>query len=243
MAAGRKGDYGIDAPAVPILFAVFVVAGVAAAVVGARLGIPAVVTAGAITATICAVSGACFVYATRIGKHVMWQRLLDELALGGDEVVLDVGCGRGAVLVQAAARVPRGKAIGIDIWQARDQSGNAEAVTRRNAELEGVSARVELVTADMRAIPLPDASVDVVVSSLAIHNIRSADERGKALGEIVRVLRPGGRFVVVDISHSHAYADELARRGMTAARRGLGPRMWYGGPHFAAGAVVGRKPA
>ncbi len=157
--------------------------------------------------------------------------------------MLDVGCGRGAVLLAAAERVPRGKAIGVDIWARRDQSGNAESVTRRNAELEGVSDRVELVSCDMRALRLPDASVDVAVSSLAIHNIAAADERAKAIAEIVRVLRPGGRFVIADIKFVRDYAAELQRLGASVATRRLGPRLWFGGPFMATSAAIGSMPA
>ena len=54
---------------------------------------------------------------------------LDELGLRGDERVLDIGCGRGAVLIAVAHRLPRGRAAGADIWQLRDQTGNSRAAT------------------------------------------------------------------------------------------------------------------
>jgi len=133
-----------------------------------------------------------FVYTTRAGKFAVWAELLDRLDLQGDERLLDVGCGRGAVLLMAARRLPRGRAVGVDVWSAKDQSGNAEQVTRRNADLEGVADRVELHTADMRQLPFEDGSFDVVVSSLAIHNISGAGERARALREAARVLKQGG---------------------------------------------------
>ncbi|HYB82030.1 MAG TPA: SAM-dependent methyltransferase, partial [Mycobacterium sp.] len=55
---------------------------------------------------------AWYVYATRWGKFVAWDRVLDDLRLQGDETLLDLGCGRGAVLLAAAKRLPRGRAIG-----------------------------------------------------------------------------------------------------------------------------------
>jgi ubiquinone/menaquinone biosynthesis C-methylase UbiE len=95
----------------------------------------------------------------------------------GDERVLDMGCGRGAVLTAVARRLTTGRVTGADIWSRLDQSGNARDVALRNASLEGVSDRVAIETGDMRALPFPDATFDLVVSSLAIHNIRSNAER------------------------------------------------------------------
>src|SRR6266487_3801412 len=80
-----------------------------------------------------------------------------------------------------------------------DQSGNSAEATRRNAIAEGVADRVELLTADMTALPFEDNSFDVVVSSLAIHNIPGRAGREKALTEAVRVLRPGGRLLIADV--------------------------------------------
>ncbi len=88
----------------------------------------------------------------------------------GDETVLDLGCGRGAVLLAAAKRLPHGRAIGVDLWRA-DQTDNSREATLANAAVEDVADRIELRTADMTALPSADDSVDVVVSSLAMHNI------------------------------------------------------------------------
>jgi SAM-dependent methyltransferase len=114
-----------------------------------------------------AVAGSCagYLYSTGPGKRSVWAEILSELGLRGDEHVLDVGCGRGAVLILAAHRVPRGKAVGVDIWRARDQNGNSRAATERNADLEGVGDRVEVIDADARELPFPTATFDLVVSS------------------------------------------------------------------------------
>src|SRR5262245_18890978 len=81
-----------------------------------------------------------FFYTTRRGKFIEWKRILDDLHLRGDERVLDVGCGRGAVLTAVASRLTSsGRALGVDVWNAMDQLGNAQDVTLRNAALEGVS--------------------------------------------------------------------------------------------------------
>ena len=182
-----------------------------------------------------------YVYATRTGKFRAWNDILDGLRLRGDETVLDMGCGRGAVLLAAAQRLPRGRAIGVDVWQA-DQTGNSEQATLANAALERVLDRVELHTADMTALPLDDASVDVVVSSLAIHNSPTRDGRRRALDEAIRVLKPGGRLAIADLWETERHAEYLRELGWHPRRRNLGYRMWYGGPWCATRLVTATKP-
>jgi arsenite methyltransferase len=71
----------------------------------------------------------------------------------------------------------------------------------------------------MRMLPFVDASFDAVVSSLAIHNLPGTAERAKALREIVRVLKPGGRVALQDIAHTAQYARVLRTCGLRAVRR------------------------
>ncbi|GAA2638589.1 class I SAM-dependent methyltransferase [Paractinoplanes durhamensis] len=172
---------------------------------------------------------ATYAYTTRAGKFRVWSELLTGLRLHGDEELLDLGCGRGAVLLAAARLLPQGHATGIDRWQA-DQTGNSADATHRNARREGVADRVRLFTGDIRSLPFDDDSFDVIVSSLVIHNIHDADDRRAAIDESVRVLRPGGRLLIADLAHTDDYLARLQHHGLTAGRRNLGPRMWWTGP-------------
>jgi ubiquinone/menaquinone biosynthesis C-methylase UbiE len=166
-----------------------------------------------------------YLYTTLRGKFMVWAELLDQLNLRGDERILDLGCGRGAVLLMAAQRLTTGRAVGVDLWRSVDQSGNSAEATRRNAIAEGVADRVELHTADMTALPLEDNSFDLVVSNFAIHNIRGRAGREKAISEAARVLRPGGRLMIVDVRGTRQYQAKLASLGMKdVARRRLGWR-------------------
>ena len=186
---------------------------------------------------------AWYVYATRWGKFVVWDRVLDNLRLQGDETLLDLGCGRGAVLLAAAKRLPRGRAIGVDLWRA-DQTENSQQATLTNAALENVADRIEVHTADMTALPLADDSVDVIVSSLAIHNIPTHAGRRQALDQAVRVLRPGARLAIADLWETRQHAAHLRELGWrNVKRRNLGWRMWYGGPWFSTRLVTATKPA
>jgi arsenite methyltransferase len=147
-----------------------------------------------------------------------------------------MGCGRGAVLTAVARRLSSdlmatGRVTGVDIWSKKDQSGNAREVTLRNASLEEVSDRVQIDTGDMRALPYPDATFDLVVSSLAIHNIRSNGDRKRAVVEGFRVLKPGGRIVIADIRTTAMYEETLRALGAAnVERRRLGWRFWWGNP-------------
>jgi ubiquinone/menaquinone biosynthesis C-methylase UbiE len=83
----------------------------------------------------------------------------------------------------------------------------------------------------MRALPHPDATFDLVVSSLAIHNIRSNADRKLAIVEGFRVLKPGGRIVIADIRATAIYEEALQALGASnVGRRRLGWRFWWGNP-------------
>jgi SAM-dependent methyltransferase len=106
-----------------------------------------------------------------------------------------------------------------------------------------VADRVELHTGDMTALPFEDNSFDVVVSSLAIHNIRGRAGWEKAIDEAVRVLRPGGRLMTAHIRATRQHHAHLAKIGMSdVARRRLGWRFWWGGPWAPTRLVTARKP-
>ncbi len=173
-------------------------------------------------------AASCFLMAlwmlwdSRIGKMRNRETLLDTIRWKGTERVLDVGCGRGLMLVGAAKRLTTGTASGIDLWQAEDLSGNRPEATLDNAEAEGVHERVDVQTADMRKIPFPDATFDVVVSCSAIHNIYDAPGRGQAIAEIARVLKPGGAAIIDDIRHGREYARSFEANGCSAQSIGSG---------------------
>src|SRR5262249_40161414 len=81
--------------------------------------------------------------------------------------------------------------------------------TLDNARIEHATNRVGVLTADARDLPFQDRTFDVVVSSLALHNISRKEGRERAIREIVRVLKPGGRLALLDIRRVREYASVL----------------------------------
>lgn len=187
------------------------------------------------------------IWYSRIQKLRDRDRLLDLLPWSGAERVLDVGCGRGLMLIGAAQRLRTGRAIGIDLWKQSDQANNSADATRANAALESVADRIEVLTADMRKLPFPAAHFDVVVSNWTIHNLKALPDRQAALAEIVRVLRPGGRLLINDIVNQREYAAALEWLGLQdlrchnhVLRDAVFKAISFGS--FAPAAVTARKP-
>ena len=144
--------------------------------------------------------------------------LLDSLPWRGNERVLDVGCGRGLWLISAAKHLTNGEAVGVDIWDARLQSGNSPERALQNARIEGVAGIVELCHAKAQSLPFGDETFDTVLSSYVIHHVPKP-EQGTALREMVRVLRPGGTIAMLEgNSETKAYATAFRELGMSDTR-------------------------
>lgn len=239
-----KPDYGVDAPAVlRNLFLFGSVCLFAAGVIHGPIQIGSVVfklrSMFLWTGVALLAEGFLYLLYVKVGKLHHRDYILRLHTWRGDEQVLDVGCGRGLLLIGAAKRLgATGHATGIDIWSTVDMGGNAMAATQKNIDLEAVAERCSLVSVGAQEMPFEDASFDVIVSNLCLHNIYDKATRQKALSEIVRVLKPGGQALISDYKRTSEYAQHLRNAGFEVKKkRG---NVWATFPPLAA--VVARKP-
>src|SRR6195256_1751602 len=127
--------------------------------------------------------------------------MLAQLAPG--QVVLDLGSGAGLDVLLSAKRVgPGGRAYGVDMTDEMLELANA------NMRKAGVS-NATFLKGSIESVPLPDASVDVVISNCVIN---LAEDKGAVIKEAFRVLRPGGLFAVADMVELESLAPALKKR-------------------------------
>lgn len=225
--AATKPDYGIDAPAVMrnfflggalcLLIAIFAPnpLHLGSVLLNSRsLYWPAGFLIG---------EGLLFLLYVKVGKFRHRDFMLNMHTWRGNENVLDVGCGRGLLLAGAAKRIAAlsgtGHATGIDVWSNVDMGGNSAAATQHNLDLEGVSSYCTLVSQAAQEMSFPDASFDVVVSNLCLHNIYDRHTRLLALQQVIRVLKPGGIALISDYKLTGEYTDEFRKAGLAVEKK------------------------
>jgi ubiquinone/menaquinone biosynthesis C-methylase UbiE len=146
-----------------------------------------------------------------VAQGVRAQPLLDAAALRSDDRALDIGCGPGIAVELASSLLTRGRVVGIDPSDAMLDEAHTRAHGADNVVLERATAE---------SVPCDDASIDVAWALNSLHHWR---DRAAGLAEVRRVLRPGGRFVVVeqvpherhalDAATTTALVDELTAAG------------------------------
>jgi len=209
--------YGIDGPA--FAWGFFVAAGVLTAfglwfstqTQGWPVGIGVVLL---ITALVPLVLGSTMLSYAIIGKQRLRDHLLRQRAWRGDETGLDIGAGRGLMAIGMAKRAPQGRIIALDLWSAKDLTGNTPEGLKENCAIENVG-NVEIVTGDASKLDLPDASIDVVASVFCLHNIEPEAARIDACREIARVLRPDGVALIADFPSAAPYVETFRAAGLT----------------------------
>jgi SAM-dependent methyltransferase len=233
----QRVNYGVDAPA--LVVGLIVAGSIAALIAALALAWPNLAplcVGAAVIAALLLGYAAVMLRASLVDKKRVRDRLVASLALSPDERVLDAGCGRGLALIGCAKALTTGKAVGVDLWS-RDLSDNRPEGTLANAAAEGVADQVEVETGDITRLRFSDASFDAIISMTVIHNIPSRDGRDRALRELVRVLKPGGRIAIFDLLNTARYADVLRQAGLEvrSLRR---DRLWL----LPCESLLGQKP-
>jgi ubiquinone/menaquinone biosynthesis C-methylase UbiE len=141
----------------------------------------------------------------------LYRRVAEDAAAAAPEggTMLDASCGSGRLAVEIARRRPDLRVHGIDL-----ERGMVDVATR-HAEREGLTDRVEFTVADLADLPLPDNSVDLVVSTASMHHWTDV---GAVVASLGRVLRPDGRIWIYDLR-------PVSSRSLRAASSGLGRRV------------------
>lgn len=122
-----------------------------------------------------------------------WRRAAVRAAqVRQGDLVLDVACGTGD-LTQAFARSPAARVTGLDFT--REMLDHAER--KRAALAPALAGKIDYIEGDAMALPFPDASFDIVSIAFGIRNVA---EPARAVGEFARVLRPGGRLVILEFA-------------------------------------------
>jgi arsenite methyltransferase len=212
-----KPNYGIDAPGVVRNMLIIGIVLIVASFAAPRFSIAGIFNfnkTAIITGIVLTVEALLMVLYSKYGKFPHRDRMLNMINWKGNETVLDVGTGAGLLMIGAAKHIPTGKSVGIDIWSGKDLSDNSAQTALSNAAAEGVVDRVEVRNEDICNTTFSDASFDVVLSNLCLHNIVKKADRSKACREIARILKLGGVAIISDFKYTGQYAREFRNAGV-----------------------------
>jgi ubiquinone/menaquinone biosynthesis C-methylase UbiE len=138
-------------------------------------------------------------------QNKVQELIISQLQWDGKGEILDIGCGNGPLSIKTAKRFPQAKITGVDTWGKNWDYANQ--VCQQNSRLAGVT-NLHFQQGSAAALPFEDASFDVVVSNLTFHEVREIKDKRHCLQEALRVLKPGGLFVLQDLFLLQRYYGE-----------------------------------
>lgn len=143
--------------------------------------------------------------------HIL-DLLLTHLDWHGKGLILDVGCGNGALTIKLAHKYATAQVVGIDYW-GRNWEYSKDAC-EANVKIEGVADRTTFQKASASALPFEDKYFDAVVSNLVFHEVKDVVDKREAIREALRVLKKGGKFAFQDlflVKRTYGDSDDLVR--------------------------------
>lgn len=165
-----------------------------------------------------------------------------DLVRGDRDLVLDAGCGAGRTSIALGRVLKGGRIVAVDRFDAGYIDDGGRTLLERNLRLAGLSERVSVETADLTALPFPEASFDAAVSTHVYDHL--GDQKAQGLREVARVLKPGGRFLMavwvpgwtmftvanllsLFLTPKAAWRDMAARAGFKVVDEGIFNHAWF----------------
>lgn len=146
--------------------------------------------------------------------------LVNHLQWNGNGILLDIGCGAGALTIQCAKKFPNAKLIGMDYWG--KEWDYAKEQCESNATIEGVSDRTYFENGDAAKLSYADNTFDAAVSNFVFHEVKTQSDKQLVVREALRVVKKGGAFAFQDLFEQQAiYGDintfiaELKKEGIS----------------------------
>lgn len=134
------------------------------------------------------------------------QYLVDHMKWDGNGMLLDIGCGAGALTIRCAKIYPEAVLTGIDYWGA--EWSYAKEQCEANAKAEGVAERITFQKGDAGKLEFASESFDAAVSNFVFHEVRSQSDKRQVVREALRVVKKGGSFAFQDMFEQKAlYGD------------------------------------
>src|SRR4030043_7077 len=121
----------------------------------------------------------------------------NHLGWDGNGRLLDIGCGNGALAIEAAKKYPKAQIVGIDYWGGQWEYSKESC--EKNAQIAGVAERISFQKASAAILPFPDESFDAVVSTFVFHEVQDVKDKRAVIKEALRVLKKGGVFMFQDL--------------------------------------------
>jgi SAM-dependent methyltransferase len=166
-----------------------------ATAVALEVAVPAYWPLAMVTTLLAASSFAGGLVTRNVGRYENAVLPMVDLLSGEDKVVLDAGCGAGRTTIALGRAQKAAQIVALDRFDSDYIEGGGRLLLERNLRNAGLADRVRIEGGDLTALPFPDRSFDAVVSAHAVDHLGKSTEQG--LREILRVLKPGGRFLLV----------------------------------------------